>query len=213
MIDFKTFKQEIKQGAHKSHSCVKGYKEMMSAESFTEMLDVMKNNWDFVYNGEFYHLFCQRFAAWFEGHEDEFHAAEVYFNEDTDHGTVFISSPARVVKVSGRAKAFVLKASDADCKDHAEIHCRAVGSVVRLYDSSFGYIDEGTCEARDYSHCTCKDTVTCYAHSVVFVDSGRCYDLGHEQITAVGKSTVFTDHPYKVTLQDESVTKPNPMLD
>lgn len=118
-----------------------------------------------------------------------------------------------MITVSGYCKAFVLKPSDVDCRDHAEIHCRAVGSVIRLYDSSYGIIDEGTCEARDYSRCVCKDVVTTYAHATAFIDSGRCYDLGHKQITAVGTSLVFTNNAYHITLHDDSKIKANPMLD
>lgn len=212
MIRFDVFKQQIKQAAHDSHSCVKGYREMMEAQNYTEMLAVMKTNWDWVYNGGFYNLFAEYFGQWFDGHEEEFHRANVFYNENTNVGHVFVSSPDKTVVVSGRAMAFVLRASDIDVHDHAEVHCRAVGSLVRLFDSTHGFIDEGTCEAYGYSFANVKDTVTTYDNASVFLNNGVCYDYGHNRIQAVGKSIVYTNNPYHVTLQDESSIRRNPLI-
>lgn len=210
MIDFDVFKQQIKKAAHENKSCVKGYREMMEAENYTQMLNVMKDNWDWVYNGGFYNLFRDNFGAWYDGHEDQFHAAQVYYNEESTIGHVFISSPEKVVTISGRAMGFVLKASDLDVYGHAEVHCRAQGSLIRLYESAYGIIDEGTCDAYGYSQAVVKDTVNTYEHSTAFVNNGRCYDYAHDRIQATGKSVVYSDNPYHITLQDESVLKPFP---
>lgn len=213
MIDFKTFKQQIKQAAHENKSCVKGYREMMSATSYAEMLQVMKDNWDWVYNGGFYNLFCDNFGQWFEGHEDEFHSAQVFYNEESVVGHVFISSPGKALTIGGRAHAFILKAADVNVRAHAEIHCRACGSIIRLYDSAYGVIDSGTCDAYGYSECVCKDSVTSYDHATIYVDNGECYDFGHEKIQAVGNSVVFSNNPYHITLQDKSELRPNTLIE
>lgn len=207
MIDFDTFKQQIRKAAHENHSCVDGYRAMMAAQSYTQMLRVMYNNWDWVYNGGFYEVFCQYFGQWFEGHEEDFHAADVYYNEPSDHGFVFVDKPGKRLSIGGQAKVFVLAPSVVDVCNRATIYCRADNSYIMLRNSAYGVIKKGFCVGFDYSRAQSYGVFETREHSSVIIRDGKCLDLGHEQIRAYN-STVYGFNQYHVELNEGSRLQP-----
>lgn len=203
MIDFDTFKQQIRKAAHENHACVDGYRQMMASESYTQMLRVMYNNWDWVYDGGFYHLFCRYFGQWFEGHEADFHAADVFYNEPSEHGFVFVDNPGQTLVFHGQPKVFILAPSDVDAYDKVEVHCRADFSHIHLYGSSYGLLKKGYGRGYDYSRAESWNAFETHDHASLIIRDGICFDFGHERIRAY-HSMVFGTTSYHIELNDDS---------
>lgn len=206
MIDFDTFKQQIRKAAHENHSCVDGYRAMMAAQSYTQMLRVMYNNWDWVYNGGFYEVFCQYFGQWFDGHESDFHAADVYYNEPSDHGFVFVDKPDKRLSIGGQSKVFVLAPSVVDVCNRATVYCRADQSYITLHNSAYGVIKNGFCVGLDYSMAQAFGVYETRNHASVIIRDGICFDHGHELIHAYN-STVLGADDYHVELSEGSTLR------
>ena len=181
-MDYEQLMTETKMACHERQACRNGYEMLLRSKNVQEILLTAVKNWDDVWRSKYYDIVADNIERWFYGLEQEFHAAGIYVNEETNKGIAIVSRPDKILSYGGRAKVYVFAKAHIVASDHAEVYCRDENSVVELYDHAYGKIDDGLVMANDCSKVESKGKCICHEQSKVYAMGGVLYDHGHSRL-------------------------------
>lgn len=189
-MDYEQFMKECKAACHERHACQEGYEMLLRSESVPEILMTVVRNWDDVWRSKYSDIVAENVTRWFEGLEQEFHAAGFFVNEETAKGIAVVSHPDRVLRFGGRAKVYVFGKAHVIAMDDAQVYCRNAESEIELYDQAYGKIDAGRVSAHNWATVESHQECTCHNHTTVYAYGGVLNDHGHRRLSVAEGVTI-----------------------
>lgn len=186
-MDYEQFKDEWKTACRERHACTKGYQQLLSSKSVSDILATAVANWTDVYKSKFADFMAANIVRQFEGLKDEFHAAGFFVNENSDKGICVVCRPDRPLEFDGRARVYIFDQAEVTARGMARVYCRNKNSVVRLYDNAYGKIEAGRVWAYDFSTVDSHEECWCHDRTIVTISGGVVHDEGHRRMTILNE--------------------------
>lgn len=186
-MDYEQFKDEWKTACRERHACTKGYQQLLSSKSVSDILATAVANWTDVYKSKFADFMAANIVRQFEGLKDEFHAAGFFVNENSDKGICVVCRPDRPLEFDGRARVYIFDQAEVTARGMVQVYCRNKNSVVRLYDNAYGKIEAGRVWAYDFSTVDSHEECWCHDRTIVTISGGVVHDEGHRRMTILNE--------------------------
>lgn len=204
MDGFERLKEICRVACHERNACKPGFEALMKTESINGILNVWKANWQDIFDSKFADIMVANIVSVYQEMRSDFVLGGVFVNESTESGLLIVSDAKEKIFAGGSAKVYVFTPSEVEATDNAQVYCRAEGSRIVLRGHSYGYIDAGEVEVRDFAHLQGSFTAHTYNASETVVKSGTVIDHGHRRIVAYGGSRVYSDATRNITLSEQS---------
>lgn len=181
-MDYEQLMEEAKRACRERQACRNGYDMLIRSKNVQEVLLTAVKNWDYVWRSKFYDVVADNIDRWFEGLEQEFHAAGIYVNEPTDKGIAIVSNAEETLVFEGRARVYIFARSRVIAKGGAQVYCRDSESIIELYGRAYGYVEQGMVVAHDWSEVESRGVCYSYDYCKVRAFGGILHDYGHRRL-------------------------------
>ena len=201
MFRFETFKDEILKRAKEVEACTKEYKRAIKAESFSELIEVIKDNIGFCIKTK---IIDAHLLKYYEG---EFESEEVYCNKSAEKGLLLAWGDASVmargntlVKVYDNASVEVYDNASAEAWGDASVEVYDNASVEAYGKASVKALDNTSVEAWDNASVKAYDNASVEAWGDASVEA-----WGDASVKARGNAYVYSYSRIECKLKENAI--------
>jgi len=207
-MTFKEIKEEWCNAMRVHDGCNFAYKLLLEAQTVPQMLRVAQDYWDEIYRSKYPEVVLKRIETWYCNFKEDFNSAGVFVNEPSDWGLVIVNNYYKeALNIYGKAKAYIFGKSYVKGYDSAQVYCRTEGSLIELYNTSYGHVEAGRAVAYGRSSLQCNCDAECYGSVKINIYGGVLKDYGHLYIMASGNAVVYSSNSRNINISGNAKIK------
>lgn len=180
MTEFEDMMEAVKSICHDRQACKEGYRRLLTAENPTQLVEVFCRYWSDIQGDKFKKEALDFLNAYYPKYRDTFRQSGLTYNEDADHGRVWLHDCNNAV-ISGDATAFLTGNCSVKATQRAEL-------IMEQCDGS-------SAEVHDNARVTmrCDATVYVYGNAHANVSAGKAFCWGQSELIVGGYAKLMAD--------------------